>query len=85
MANPLKASGHSTAHFTSGYTAAEWAQLARDKKDDLLAKRWEQAEREGWDAQHFCQNKREELERKYPGTLKRFGLIGQPSYAVRAA
>lgn len=69
-----------SAGFVSAYTADEWAQMARDKGHKSLAEAWEKAEREGWDAQHFSQTRRDQLEEKYPGAFKRFGLIGLPSY-----
>lgn len=53
----------------SGFTSAEWAQMARDAGNRKLADAWEQAEREGWDEQHFSQTRRDELIDKEPGAF----------------
>lgn len=48
----------------SGKTAAQWAQIARDRNDHEGAAEWERAAREGWDDMHFDPTLRDALDRE---------------------
>jgi hypothetical protein len=63
-ANPLRLLQPQTQHGVSGYTAAEWAQMARDKGLTAHAKAWEDAARDGWDDRHFSLTRGDELAQK---------------------
>lgn len=55
----------------SGYRAAEWAKMARDRGYTKQAEAWAQADREGWDERHFSLTRREQLADQFPGAFGR--------------
>jgi hypothetical protein len=64
------ASGHK-----SGYHAWEWAMIARSRGHVEAAKAWEQADRDGWDDEHFSEERRAQLARENPKAFKPNGMM----------